>query len=66
MYMLRITLTVAAIILFTGIGQGFAQIIEVDADIPAYSKVSGISGNIGQCWFRYHEQPDDTVVPEVQ
>ena len=46
MYMFRITLTAAAIIILTGIGTGFAQVIEVDADIPAYSKVSGISGNI--------------------
>jgi len=45
MYMLRITLA-AALVLFLGIGQGFAQTIEVDAAIPTYSKVSGVSGNI--------------------
>ena len=43
---LRISVAVAALVLLSGIGQGFAQVVEVDADIPTYSKVSGVSGNI--------------------
>lgn len=43
---LRITLVVAVLVLFSGIDRGFSQVVEVDTDIPAYSKVSGVSGNI--------------------
>ena len=46
MYKVRITLTAAALVLLLGVGQGFAQVVKVDADIPTYSKVSGVSGNI--------------------
>ena len=46
MNMMRITLAVAALVLLLGVGKGFAQVVEVDAAIPTYSKVSGVSGNI--------------------
>ncbi len=46
MNMVRITLAVAALVLLLGVGKGFAQVVEVDAAIPTYSKVSGVSGNI--------------------
>jgi len=46
MYTLRITLTAAALVLFFGLGQGFAQTVEVDSAISGYTKVSGVSGNI--------------------
>ena len=46
MYNVRITLTVAALVLLLGVGQGFAQTVEVDASVPTYTKVSGVSGNI--------------------
>ena len=46
MYTLRITLTAAALVLFFGLGQGFAQTVEVDTAISGYTKVSGVSGNI--------------------
>jgi hypothetical protein len=39
----------AAVILASGVV--FAQQIEVDARIPAYKKVSGISGNASSIWF---------------
>ena len=46
MYNVRITLTVAALVLLLGVSQGFAQTVEVDASVPTYTKVSGVSGNI--------------------
>ena len=46
MYNVRITLTIAALVLLLGVGQGFAQTVEVDASVPTYTKVSGVSGNI--------------------
>ena len=45
MYKVRIALVVALTMLLS-VGQSFAQIVEVDADIPNYTKVSGVSGNI--------------------
>lgn len=46
MYTVRTTLTVAALVLLLGVGQSFAQTVEVDASVPTYQKVSGVSGNI--------------------
>lgn len=46
MYTVRVTLTTAALVLFFGLGQSFAQTIDVDSAIPGYTKVSGVSGNI--------------------
>lgn len=42
----RTTLTLAALVLLLGLGQSFSQTVEVDPAIAAYSKVSGVSGNI--------------------
>jgi len=46
MYKVRITLAATALVILLGTTQVFAQVIKVDAAIPTYSKVSGVSGNI--------------------
>ena len=46
MNMVRISLTVIALIMVLGMSKSFAQTVEVDPAIPGYTKVSGVSGNI--------------------
>lgn len=46
MNMVRISLAFLAFILLFGLSESIAQTVEVDSAIPAYSKVSGVSGNI--------------------